>query len=94
MGREEDNKYKRGWYQMNKKRERVKQKSYWDATRGARLLQKKDYYQKNKDELVEKQRERRAGWDDQRRELERAKQRDRYHARKKVAVELIEVSEE
>ena len=94
MGREEDNKYKRAWYQMNRKRERSKQKIYWAATRGERLEQKRKYYQENKEEIIEKQKQRRAGWDDARKDLERAKQRARYHARKKVVVDLVEVSEE
>jgi len=90
MGREEDNKYKRAWYQMNKKRERAKQKTYWAATRDERLEQKRKYYQENAEEIIEKQRRRRAGWDEARKDLERAKQRARYHARKKVVIDLVE----
>jgi len=94
MGRKEDNEYKRAWYRMNKKRERAKQKAYWDATREERLAQKKKYYESNRESIMEKQKQRRAGWSEERKDLERAKQRDRYHARKKIAVELVEVSEE
>jgi len=81
-------------YWANRPTELAASRKYHVENKPAIQLRKRKKYAENAESERDKAKARRESWTPERRAHERRMNRDRYHATKKVAVELIEVSEE